>query len=320
MRSGRADAATGEEAATAGEPSTVLAVAGLPGANPGAAGGHLSANGKPAPQQRQQQQLLPLAQRSSRDPRLQAGRAVAAGAATASPGSAVPAATAATAQPSPAIAAAGGSASAAAGSWLGMSDKQPAEPQQGEAARDSQQEEGTEGDPQQQRQCSHCGSTATGGNRWYRHPTIRALLCNACWKYARRKAGQLPARRLLERRERDRHVLPPAQRRCLHCESTRPGPSSYAPGHWRGVAVPALLHKSLQAAQAPAAAGGSTWRPLWEQQRQRGGRAGAGSRQALASTSAAASGRRCLRGRRQHPCWGASCHRQAAHSGKTALL
>ena len=236
MWSGHAGATPGEAAATAGEDE---APAALPGPSPGAAAGQSSANPQPAAQQQWQQQPLPLAQRSSRDPRLQAHRHSqpgASGAAT-SPGSAVPAATAAAAQPSPGspsmAATAGGSALMAAGSWLGLHEQRQAEQQQGAGAGDSQQEEGTEGDPQQQqRQCSHCSSTTTGGKRWRWHPTTRAPLCHACWQYVHNHASQLPARRALERRERNRQALPPAERRCLQCGSARPGPSSHARPRW----------------------------------------------------------------------------------------
>ena len=265
MWSGRSDASAGEAAATAGEDEAAAAPAGWPYPTSGAAGGPRSANIQPAPQQQRQQPPLPLAQRSSRDPRLQAGRAVAAGAATASPGSAVPAATAATAQPSPAIAAAGGSASAAAGSWLGMSDKQPAEPQQGEAARDSQQEEGTEGDLQQHHhwwqelaQAPHHPCFAV--------PCMRRICTHTQGAPARQarvgapgaeppsgatRAAAVPAVRLGQ---------PCPQVVCL--SGLVP-----APGHWRGVAMQALPTQGLQAAQPPAAARDRKWRPLWEQQR-----------------------------------------------------
>ncbi|EFN52387.1 hypothetical protein CHLNCDRAFT_138839 [Chlorella variabilis] len=59
---------------------------------------------------------------------------------------------------------AGGSALMAAGSWLGLHEQRQAEQQQGAGAGDSQQEEGTEGDPQQQQReewlCQPCCNKA----------------------------------------------------------------------------------------------------------------------------------------------------------------
>ncbi|KAL4854803.1 hypothetical protein ACK3TF_004502 [Chlorella vulgaris] len=77
---------------------------------------------------------------------------------------------------------------------------------------------------QSQRQCSHCGSPDPVG-QWLRHPTTRALLCDACGCYARRNNGKLPSAALLQRRMQQRQVVAasklrhvaPNQRQCMQC-------------------------------------------------------------------------------------------------------
>jgi hypothetical protein len=82
----------------------------------------------------------------------------------------------------------------------------------------NQQEGNRPEEDEEARRCSHCSCTWTSGG-WYKHSATWARLCNACWQFSTKNAGQLPDKGVLERRERVRHG---AQRQCAECGSADP--------------------------------------------------------------------------------------------------